>query len=173
MISSDMAERGALIFNSLKTTQKNGDGSFRGPFAPPVATPGTFSLRRRAPENRVTSKALTEWAGYRPGRLRPILPLSLALFSGGWELRQFSTQLGFSVKSSLSGRRNSAEFESATGCRKGSENVLSRSQPAHHKLGKRCGHISLVRGAVGNRRRSRSGCSGAAADRVRPCAAAA
>ena len=28
-----------------------------------------------------------------PCRLRPIFPLSLAVFSAGWELRQFSTQL--------------------------------------------------------------------------------
>jgi hypothetical protein len=51
-------------------------------------------------EKRVISKALAEWAEYRPRRLKPIFPLSWAVFSAGWELRQFSTQLGFSAKSS-------------------------------------------------------------------------
>jgi hypothetical protein len=32
--------------------------------------------------------------------MRPIFPLSSAVFSAGWELRQFSTQLGLLAKSS-------------------------------------------------------------------------
>jgi hypothetical protein len=61
--------------------------------APPVQQSGKFSLLFRAPEKRVISKALAEQAGYRPRPLKPTFPLSSAVFSKGWELRQFSTQL--------------------------------------------------------------------------------
>jgi hypothetical protein len=83
------------LHKPLKWHSKNGDGSFRGPFAPPVALTETFSLPIRQPKKRVISKALTGWSGYRPRSLRPIFPLFLAVFSAGWELHQFSTQLGF------------------------------------------------------------------------------
>jgi hypothetical protein len=95
VVRRSRAQELRAIRKALENNQKNRDGSFRGLFAPPVAPPGTFSPPRRVREKRVISKALTEWAGYRPRRLRPIFPLSSAVFSAGWELRQFSTQLGF------------------------------------------------------------------------------
>jgi hypothetical protein len=89
-----------VIRNALKTKQKNGDGWIPASFPPPVRQLGKFSRLAQAGEKRVISKALTEWAGYRPLRLMPVFPLSSAVFSAGWELRQFSTQLGLSAKSS-------------------------------------------------------------------------
>ena len=65
--------------------------------------PRKLSPPIRAREKRVISKALTEWAEYRPRRLRPIFPLSSAVFSAGWELRQFSTQLVISMFSMACG----------------------------------------------------------------------
>jgi hypothetical protein len=62
-------------------------------------TDRNFLSTATSARKRVISKALTEWAGYRPRRLRPIFPLSSAVFSAGWELRQFSTQVGFAGKS--------------------------------------------------------------------------
>jgi hypothetical protein len=69
------------------------------PCAPPVQQFGKFSLLFRAQEKCVISKALAGWAGNRACSLKPVFPLSSAVFSAGWELRLFSTQLGFLAKS--------------------------------------------------------------------------
>ena len=90
----DAAQIDGAAFPKALINIKNSDGLIPGSSASQ-----TFSPPRRVREKRVTSKALLEWAGYRPRCLRPIFPLSSAVFSAGWELRQFSTQLGFSAKS--------------------------------------------------------------------------
>ena len=106
------------IRNILKTNQKNSEGSIPGSFPPPVAPRETFSPRRRAREKRVISKALTEWAGYRPRRLRPI-SLSLRPFSPqAGNCANLVPSLAFQENQAIRGRRNPAEFKSATGCRK-------------------------------------------------------
>ena len=81
--------------------------------APPVEPPGTFSSPRRVREKHVISKALTERAEYRPLPLMPVFPLSSAVFSAGWELRQFSTQLVISIFSMGCGTAAGYQFENA------------------------------------------------------------
>jgi hypothetical protein len=49
--------------------------------------------------------------------------LSSALFSAGWELRQFSTQLGFSSSQWLAGRLAGYQFENAIAYAERSGNV--------------------------------------------------
>ncbi len=95
VIRRSRAQEQRAIYNALENKQKNGDGWIRVRFPPPVSPPGTVSPPRRVREKRVISKVLTEWAEYRLRRLRAIWHLSSAVFSAGWELRQFSTQLWF------------------------------------------------------------------------------
>ena len=88
-----------------------------------------LSLHRgKRQKNRVISKAVTEWAGYRPRRPRPIFRLSSAVFSAGWELRQFSTQLRFAAKSSDYQPVQPRRVRKRDRVSEGSANVLSRSR---------------------------------------------
>ena len=56
------------------------------------------------------------------------MPLSSAVFSAGWELRQFSTQLGFSAKSSDYKPAQPGQVRKCDWVSEGSANVLSRSR---------------------------------------------
>ena len=98
---------------------------------PPVAPPGTFSPPRRVREKHVISKAVSEWAGYRHRRLRPIFPLSSAGFSGGWELRQFSTQLVIAMFSMACGGDDQVPVRERDWHAEGSANVRSRGDVLH------------------------------------------
>ncbi len=73
--------------------EKNGEGSFRGAFPPPVLPQQNFSPLSGRPKKRVVSKGFAGAAGDCHLCRAACFVLSLACFSESWGLRQFSTQL--------------------------------------------------------------------------------
>jgi hypothetical protein len=136
-----------------------------GSFPPPVTSPGTFSPPRRASENHVISKELTEWAGYRPCRLRPILPLSLRPFSpqaGNCANLGLSLALSENQAIRAGAIRRSSKVRLGLGrsrkCSLASQGLLKSASTARHKWSASCPSCCIDLNGADNQQEARLNC---------------
>lgn len=106
----------------------------RIPPPPPVAPPEPLSARRRGRKIRVISKTFSSAPGYQPSRQIAQNVLSLAPFSAGWELRQFSTRFTFPTLSRICEAAERVPFRTPSWHAKGSANALMCARPDNREI---------------------------------------